>query len=438
METVVTWSSPPPWLQETAPAANQTDIGVEEELPAVLVLKALCMALIIVCAILGNLLVVVSVVRVRRLRVITNYFVVSLAMADILVAIMVMPFNASKQIAGRWLFNKTLCDVWNSFDVYASTASILHLCCISIDRYYAIVRPLEYPMVMTKRRVAVMLSLVWTAPLLISFLPISLGWYTTAEAVAEAAEGPPTCDFVVNMAYALISSSVSFWIPCSVMIYMYYRIYLEATRQERMLHRHTRLASYAGVATSTSSSTTTTTASTHLPPANGVGGSQGLGDGGSGRRLMVHRPSSDAQEATPTKERNLIKLKREHKAARTLGIIMGAFILCWLPFFIWYLTVTLCEDACPMPPVVEPLLFWTGYFNSMLNPAIYAYFNKDFREAFKRTLECVGRCGVERDPWGSHGGGPPYDSDLCLQHNGHVTVVKAKSGSRVSRGECGV
>lgn len=418
-------------------------------MPAVAVLKALCMALIIVCAVLGNLLVVVSVVRVRRLRVITNYFVVSLAIADILVAIMVMPFNASKQIAGRWLFNRTVCDVWNSFDVYASTASILHLCCISIDRYYAIVRPLEYPMVMTKRRVAVMLSLVWTAPLLISFLPIFLGWYTTAEAAAEAAEGPPTCDFVVNMAYALISSSISFWIPCSVMIYMYYRIYLEATRQERMLHRHTRLASYAGVATSTSSSTTTTTASTHLPPANGVGGGTGtgsqaaLGDGlaggGSGRRLMVHRPSSDAQEATPTKERNLIKLKREHKAARTLGIIMGAFILCWLPFFIWYVTVTLCGDACPMPPVVEPLLFWTGYFNSMLNPAIYAYFNRDFREAFKRTLECVGRCGVERDPWGSHGGGgPPYDSDLCLQHNGHVTVVKAKSGSRVSRGECGV
>ena len=434
---VITTSPPPSWLQDTT--ANITDDGDGDdgdgiEVTVSLVLGALCMALIIVCAILGNLLVVVSVVRVRRLRVITNYFVVSLAIADILVAILVMPFNASKQIAGRWLFNAIVCDLWNSFDVYASTASILHLCCISIDRYYAIVRPLAYPMVMTKRRVAVMLSLVWTAPLLISFLPIFLDWYTTAQATAQASSS--SCDFVVNMAYALVSSSISFWIPGSVMVYTYYRIYLEAARQERMLHRHTRLAStsHAAVVTSTSSTTTTTTSTTLPPPTNGSLGEGGLG-GGSGRRLMSHRPSSDGQEATPTKERNLIKLKREHKAARTLGIIMGVFILCWLPFFTWYLTITLCGDACNIPPILEPILFWTGYFNSMLNPAIYAYFNKDFREAFKRTLECVWRCGTTRDPWRSNSG-PPYDSDLCLHHNGHVTVVKAKS--RGGREECGV
>lgn len=442
---VVTSSPPPTWLQDASVAAANVTEGEDEggaegpegEVSAVAVLSALCMALIIVCAILGNLLVVVSVIRVRRLRGITNYFVVSLAIADILVAILVMPFNASKQIAGRWVFNRVVCDVWNSFDVYASTASILHLCCISIDRYYAIVRPLDYPMVVTKRRVAVMLSLVWTAPLLISFLPIFLGWYTTPEAALAASSGPPTCDFVVNMAYALISSSISFWIPCSVMVYMYYRIYLEAARQERMLHRHTRLAStsHAAVVTSTSSNTTTTTTSTQLPPvpSNGVGGAHH--EGGSGRRLMSHRPSSDAQEATPTKEKNLIKLKREHKAARTLGIIMGAFIVCWLPFFTWYVTITLCGDSCNIPPIMEPMFFWTGYFNSMLNPAIYAYFNKDFREAFRRTLEWMWRCGVEPDPWRSHSG-PPYDSDLCLQHNGHVTVVKSKS--RGGRGECEV
>lgn len=438
---VVSSTPPPSWLQDvTGNVTRSAGEAEEEEVSVSTVVSALCMALIIVCAVLGNLLVVVSVVRVRRLRVITNYFVVSLAIADILVAIMVMPFNASKQIAGRWLFNAIVCDVWNSFDVYASTASILHLCCISIDRYYAIVRPLDYPMVMTKRRVAVMLALVWTAPLLISFLPIFLDWYTTAEA-ATAAASSSSCDFVVNMAYALISSSISFWLPGSVMVYTYYRIYLEAARQERMLHRHTRLAStsHAAVVTSTSSTTTTTT-STTLPaaPANGLGGSQAmLGEGGSGRRLMAHRPSNDAgQEATPTKERNLIKLKREHKAARTLGIIMGAFILCWLPFFTWYVTITLCDDACNIPPIMEPILFWIGYSNSMLNPVIYAYFNKDFREAFKRTLQCVGRCSAARDPWRSHSG-PPYDSDLCLQHNGHVTVVKAKS-ARSGRGECGV
>ncbi|KAG7169994.1 octopamine receptor beta-2R-like [Homarus americanus] len=402
------------------------------------IVKGVCMAVIIVCAVLGNLLVVVSVVRHRRLRIITNYFVVSLAIADILVALMAMPFNASVELTGRWLFSYRMCDLWNSFDVFASTVSILHLCSISIDRYYAIVRPLEYPRLMTKGRAVIMLCHVWLAPLVISFLPIFMGWYTTEEHLAERAANPSRCIFEVNTTYAVVSSSISFWMPCSVMVYMYYRIYLEAARQERIMHRNTRLSSASQAAVVVSNNSTNTTITTASAGTNGVGsdnaGSLGLGSGGSGRRLMAHRPSSDTQEATPTKN-NLIKLKRERKAARTLGIIMGAFIVCWLPFFTWYVTITLCGEACPCPEIIVSILFWIGYFNSMLNPAIYAYFNRDFREAFRRTLQCVFRCGRPVDPWRGQLG-PPYDSDLCLQHNGHSTIVKAKA--RRYSTECGV
>ncbi|XP_017479047.1 PREDICTED: octopamine receptor beta-3R-like [Rhagoletis zephyria] len=99
-----------------------------------LVLKASLMLFIIIAAIFGNLLVIISVMRVRKLRIITNYFVVSLAMADIMVAVMAMTFNFSVQVTGRWNFGTFVCDLWNSLDVYFSTASILHLCCISVDR----------------------------------------------------------------------------------------------------------------------------------------------------------------------------------------------------------------------------------------------------------------------------------------------------------------
>lgn len=60
--------------------------------------------------------------------------------------------------SGRWLWGEVMCDVWNSLDVYFSTASILHLCCISVDRYYAICRPLEYPLQMTHKTVRVMIG----------------------------------------------------------------------------------------------------------------------------------------------------------------------------------------------------------------------------------------------------------------------------------------
>lgn len=141
-----------------------------------LAVKTFLMGLIIAASIFGNLLVIISVFRFRKLRIITNYFVVSLAMADILVALVAMCFNASVIIFGRWLFGYIMCDIWNSFDVYFSTVSILHLCCISVDRYYAISQPLMYPIKITRKKVAVMLTNVWIWPGLISYVPILLGW----------------------------------------------------------------------------------------------------------------------------------------------------------------------------------------------------------------------------------------------------------------------
>lgn len=96
--------------------------------------KGFIFGTIIIGAVLGNALVIISVQRNRKLRVITNYFVVSLAMADMLVALCAMTFNASVELSGRWMFGPFMCNVYNSLDVYFSTASILHLCCISVDR----------------------------------------------------------------------------------------------------------------------------------------------------------------------------------------------------------------------------------------------------------------------------------------------------------------
>uniref|UniRef100_T1GLN6 G-protein coupled receptors family 1 profile domain-containing protein n=1 Tax=Megaselia scalaris TaxID=36166 RepID=T1GLN6_MEGSC len=135
----------------------------------------------------------------------------------------------------RWNFSPFLCDLWNSLDVYFSTASIIHLCCISVDRYYAIVKPLKYPICMTKNVVAVMLLITWISPGLLSFLPIFSGWYTTSEHLEFVAQNPNDCIFVVNKPYCIISSSISFWIPCTIMIFTYLAIFREANRQEKQM-----------------------------------------------------------------------------------------------------------------------------------------------------------------------------------------------------------
>ena len=78
-------------------------------------------------------------------------------------------------------FRPITCDMWMSLDVHFSTVSTLHLCCIAVDRYFAIVRPLKYTTYMTVKVAACMIAVAWTAPIVISFLPIFLGWNTTQD-----------------------------------------------------------------------------------------------------------------------------------------------------------------------------------------------------------------------------------------------------------------
>ncbi|XP_076249499.1 octopamine receptor beta-2R-like [Calliopsis andreniformis] len=370
---------------DTLQSSNAVEDTYQQQNVIWTVIKGVVMISIIITALVGNALVIASVRRHRKLRVPTNRYVVSLAAADFLVAVCAMSFNASVELTGRWNFGRIMCNVWNSLDVYFSTASILHLCCISVDRYYAIVRPLEYPVIMRRLTVTCMLGSAWLLPALISFIPIFMGWYTTNEHLEFLMENPQVCVFVVNKVYAVVSSSVSFWIPGLVMIVMYCKIYKEAVRQREALSR---------------ASSNTVLNSVHLHRASSRHHSRAShqlllhpSDASDFGRPMSYRTAAELNMENGTSIRQQTKSWRaEHKAARTLGIIMGAFLLCWLPFFLWYLTTSLCGEACYCPDAVVSVLFWIGYFNSALNPLIYAYFNRDFREAFKDTLKSALPC----------------------------------------------
>lgn len=101
--------------------------------------------------------------------------------------------------------------------------------------------------------------------------------------------------------------------------------------------------------------------------------------------LCHYRKSCDGcVQEQRAKER--LEQKRERKAARTLAIITGSFISCWLPFFILAIVRPFCADACYTPPVLLSVINWLGYFNSLLNPVIYTIFNPDFRSAFRKIL----------------------------------------------------
>jgi len=103
-----------------------------------------------------------------------------------------------------------------------------------------------------------------------------------------------------------------------------------------------------------------------------------------GPSLPLAWPLVGAQEQR-AKER--LEQKRERKAARTLAVITGTFVVCWLPFFVVALVCPFSGDRClHLPALVVGVIGWLGYLNSLLNPIIYTVFNPDFRSAFRKIL----------------------------------------------------
>ncbi|CAF1497382.1 unnamed protein product [Adineta steineri] len=137
---------------------------------------SICMILIDISAFFGNLLVICAFYRTRRLQTVTNYFIASLAFADALVALFVLPLSILYFYRDwSWTLGLILCDLWVSSDVLLCTSSILNLTCISIDRYMAITRPLTYTAYRSKFLARVMILLVWIVSIVITCPPI-FGW----------------------------------------------------------------------------------------------------------------------------------------------------------------------------------------------------------------------------------------------------------------------
>lgn len=108
------------------------------------------------------------------------------------------------------------------------------------------------------------------------------------------------------------------------------------------------------------------------------------------KKLSI-QPETDKKQSSVyqfIEEKQKISLSKERRAARTLGIIMGVFILSWVPFFLLYIITPFCPTCCPSEQLIN-FLTWLGYSNSMVNPFIYTIFNLDFRRAFRRRLMCV-------------------------------------------------
>ncbi|XP_049912654.1 D(3) dopamine receptor isoform X1 [Epinephelus moara] len=418
---------------------------------------AMLYSLLILAIVFGNVLVCLAVLRERSLQTTTNYLVVSLAVADLLVASLVMPWAVYLEVVGgAWLFSRLYCNIFVTLDVMMCTASILNLCAISIDRYTAVVMPVLYNTThRSRKRVFVMIATVWVLAFTVS-CPLLFGFNTT--------DDPMVCS-ISNPDFVIYSSVVSFYLPFVVTLLVYIRIYVFLRmRRKRITFGQTSGKVQPGStppSVETCLQEETPKARQDLSPirikvqsvepsdpskpnllsgclwrkrpkTGPVGNSVlpqvdmqnccSISHASCGRTefdLEQDREEEKAEESnqneqppvrmscevknlsngrTHTSLRSMVHSHinnprfrsmhaREKKATQMLAIVLGVFLICWLPFFVTHILNTHCR-TCYVPPGLYSAFTWLGYVNSALNPIIYTTFNIEFRRAFIKILSC--------------------------------------------------
>lgn len=391
---------------------------------------------VIFCTIFGNVLVILGVFTYKPLRIVQNFFIVSLAAADLAVAVLVMPLNVAYSTLGRWLWGKHLCKMWLTCDIMSCTSSILNLCAIALDRYWAITDPINYASKRTLKRVLFQIAGVWLLSLIISSPPL-LGWNDWPDEFTP--ETP--CQLTSEQGYVVYSSLGSFFIPLLIMAIVYIKIYVAAKARLRKRNWAARIQKQPVIndnqeeslnkEDSENDSDSGESLRRHKkafldmkknffvpllllndplsrqriendmklkpeekPPNPCLNYSTKVV--GSIKKLSQKKKKNEKALLTSVnksgdvvhqfiEQKQKISLSKERRAARTLGIIMGVFVVCWLPFFLMYLVLPFCSMCCPSNRFIN-FITWLGYVNSTVNPLIYTIFNMEFRKAFKKLL----------------------------------------------------
>uniref|UniRef100_A0A8C4X399 G-protein coupled receptors family 1 profile domain-containing protein n=1 Tax=Erpetoichthys calabaricus TaxID=27687 RepID=A0A8C4X399_ERPCA len=390
---------------------------------------------VILLTIIGNLLVIISISHFKQLHTPTNYLILSLAITDLLMGGFIMPQKMSQIIDTCWYYGDFFCKFYLGTVIMLCTASIIHLSVISLDRYYAVCHPLSYKVVVTVSVTVYFILISWILSALtgytIIFLELNMKgieyiyrnrcigscilvpfnitgmsikvtiqyntiyFYIAQNHTRSATMGfnQPSrlgmqwvsrkgvcfplsykafvtmsvtvyfilsswilsaltgyiiiffelnikgiehiyrnrcignCILVQNEASGLVSSLLSFYIPGFIMICIYVKIFRVAKRQAKSI-----------------------------------------------KDLSQHVQTNEQKKDAASQ-------RKETKAAKTLAIVLGVFLFCWLPFFLCNIINPILNH--PAPPITTDILAWIGYMNSTFNPLVYGFFYSWFRKCLK-------------------------------------------------------
>ncbi|XP_042282718.1 trace amine-associated receptor 6-like [Thunnus maccoyii] len=263
-----------------------------------------------------NLLVIISISHLRQLHTSTNLLLLSLAVSDFLVGLLVIPVEILLTET-CWILGDIMCALYYVLPIIIISASVGNMVLISVDRYVAICDPLHYPTKVTKKIVIICICLCWICSVFYSIILL----YDNLKQPGRYNSCYGEC--VVNITGA-VDLALGFIIPISVIIVLYMRVFVVAVSQARAMR--------SGIA------------------------------------------AVSLQHSV-----KITVMKSEIKAARTLGIVIVVFLMCFSPYY----CVSLTGQDILVRSTTEAFMIFLMYFNSCLNPVIYAFFYPWFKKAVK-------------------------------------------------------
>ncbi|XP_031557172.1 probable G-protein coupled receptor No9 [Actinia tenebrosa] len=339
---------------------NSTDSPAQYTLSEVLknpktALITTFLVLLILCTLVGNFLVIWNIFTTRRLRFSAFFFVASLAVADFLVGLVVLPislaYHLTFEMTGRWIFGSWTCKAWLLSNFWFCSASILNLCLVSWDRYVAVTSPLYYKVRISDTRVKTLIGMIW-------FLSFCLAIVLSTGIHLNSASSTKNCTVQsLNKIFTAIGVVFVFFLPAIFLGFVNTRVWLITRTHQKRIQVSLHLNSFSNVSANSEQinlDETTTARSSSRP----------------------------RESSTRTLTRTI---KQEIKTFKTFLIVIGVFVVCWCPFY----TSMLVDIFKPLQGFVLFLMIILSYCNSALNVFIYGIFSREFRSALISTVKCI-------------------------------------------------
>ena len=267
--------------ENTTSGLSAMDDEIEDESITKAVIEVVVSNIIILATLFGNILTIVAIVKEDSLKKVGNSFIASLAVADLLVGVLVLPLRIVNSLTPWIMGNDIVCIIALGNDWWFCGASVFNIVCISIDRYIAISDPLHYKMRMTCKFAALLIGITWATSAAIAYVPVIVSWFINVnQSQAELHCG------IFSDYTAFIPSLVVLFVPVIPMVICYSIIFCIVQRRAAQVNEMMQMAENAN---------------------------------------NEHNDGNNEVQ---------IFMRRSTKAAKTLSIVTGVFFLCWLLFFI--------------------------------------------------------------------------------------------------------